>query len=31
MLKISHIFTKQNRTMRQHDTVSKNHNKTDLL
>lgn len=25
------IFTKQNSTMRQHDTVSNNHIKTDLI
>ena len=29
--KIICIFEEQNRTMRQHDTVSNNHNKTNLL
>lgn len=31
LLKIISIFEKQNRTMRQHDTVSNNHNKSNLL
>ena len=31
MFKINTIFKKQNRTMLQHDTVSKNHIKTDLI
>lgn len=31
LLKVITIFEKQNRTMCQHDTVSNNHNKSDLL